>query len=142
MPITFVERELGDSKMSQRIVIEALLRTTAWGIAHRAGQLRDLASRRRAVTPLRLRRGLPLVLFTILAVGLPILEFWLPVQVGQAIGVLPTILLLVVIAGLGGWLISTTGSASLEGAERVHQGSRADRRTRPTPSSSWSAACC
>ena len=36
VPITFVERELGDSKMSQRIVIEALLRTTAWGIAHRA----------------------------------------------------------------------------------------------------------
>ena len=33
VPITFVEREHGDSKMSQRIVIEALLRTTAWGIA-------------------------------------------------------------------------------------------------------------
>ena len=51
VPITFVERELGDSKMSQRIVIEALLRTTAWGVAHRAGQLRNLARRRRAVTP-------------------------------------------------------------------------------------------
>ena len=44
VPITFVEREHGDSKMSQRIVIEALLRTTAWGIAHRANQLRSLAA--------------------------------------------------------------------------------------------------
>jgi dolichol-phosphate mannosyltransferase len=46
VPITFVEREYGDSKMSQRIVIEALVRTTAWGIAHRANQLRSLGRRR------------------------------------------------------------------------------------------------
>jgi dolichol-phosphate mannosyltransferase len=46
VPITFVEREHGDSKMSQRIVIEALLRTTAWGIAHRANQLRSLGRKR------------------------------------------------------------------------------------------------
>ena len=31
VPITFVERELGDSKMSQKIVVEALVRTTLWG---------------------------------------------------------------------------------------------------------------
>ena len=31
VPITFVERERGDSKMSQKIVIEALIRTTLWG---------------------------------------------------------------------------------------------------------------
>lgn len=47
VPITFVERERGDSKMSRAIVIEALLRTTLWGVAHRSGQLRDLAERRR-----------------------------------------------------------------------------------------------
>jgi dolichol-phosphate mannosyltransferase len=46
VPITFVEREHGVSKMSQRIVVEALLRTTAWGIAHRAGQLRSLGRER------------------------------------------------------------------------------------------------
>jgi dolichol-phosphate mannosyltransferase len=46
VPITFVEREHGDSKMSQRIVIEALLRTTAWGIAHRTNQLRSLGRKR------------------------------------------------------------------------------------------------
>ncbi len=43
VPITFIEREYGDSKMSQRIVIEALLRTTLWGIAYRARQLLRLA---------------------------------------------------------------------------------------------------
>jgi UPF0716 protein FxsA len=59
---------------------------------------------------LRLRRGLPLVLFTILAVGLPILEVWLLIQVGQAIGVLPTVILLIVIGGLGGWLMRHQGA--------------------------------
>ena len=38
VPITFVERERGQSKMSGSIVIEALLKTTAWGISHRAKQ--------------------------------------------------------------------------------------------------------
>ncbi|MGD7707849.1 polyprenol monophosphomannose synthase [Microlunatus sp. Y2014] len=41
VPITFVERERGNSKMSKAIFIEALIRTTLWGIAHRAEQLRD-----------------------------------------------------------------------------------------------------
>ncbi|MFP5283156.1 MAG: polyprenol monophosphomannose synthase [Actinomycetes bacterium] len=47
VPITFVEREYGDSKMSQKIVAEALVLTTLWGLKHRAGQLRRLAARRR-----------------------------------------------------------------------------------------------
>ncbi len=33
VPIEFVERELGASKMSQRIVIEAMLQVTRWGFA-------------------------------------------------------------------------------------------------------------
>jgi len=49
VPITFVEREHGVSKMSRRIVIEALLLTTLWGIRHRAEQLRTLVQRRTAV---------------------------------------------------------------------------------------------
>ena len=40
VPIEFVEREFGDSKMSRNIVIEALIRTTLWGVEHRFGQLR------------------------------------------------------------------------------------------------------
>ncbi|MDN5763874.1 MAG: polyprenol monophosphomannose synthase [Microlunatus sp.] len=47
VPITFVEREYGQSKMSQRIVVEALVLTTWWGVKHRAGQLRGLVGRRR-----------------------------------------------------------------------------------------------
>ncbi|MGW8953623.1 polyprenol monophosphomannose synthase [Streptomyces sp. NPDC055709] len=39
VPITFVERELGDSKMSRDIVVEALWRVTAWGIGARAGKI-------------------------------------------------------------------------------------------------------
>ena len=39
VPITFVERELGASKMSQRIVVEALLRVGLWGVKYRARQL-------------------------------------------------------------------------------------------------------
>jgi dolichol-phosphate mannosyltransferase len=40
VPIIFVERERGDSKMSRKIVVEALVLTTLWGIKHRADQLR------------------------------------------------------------------------------------------------------
>ena len=50
VPITFVEREHGVSKMSQRIVVEALLLTTLWGVKHRAGQLRSLARPTAAVS--------------------------------------------------------------------------------------------
>ncbi len=48
VPITFVERRYGDSKMSQRIVVEALFRTTMWGIAHRAHQVTSLGRRERS----------------------------------------------------------------------------------------------
>lgn len=52
VPITFVERERGDSKMSRSIVIEALIRTTLWGVDYRLGQLRRLVSKSpRQVTP-------------------------------------------------------------------------------------------
>ncbi len=46
VPITFAERERGESKMNGAIVREALLRTTAWGIRHRAAQARRLGRRR------------------------------------------------------------------------------------------------
>ncbi|MEV6110195.1 polyprenol monophosphomannose synthase [Streptomyces sp. NPDC051940] len=39
VPITFVERERGDSKMSRDIVVEALWRVTAWGVGTRARQI-------------------------------------------------------------------------------------------------------
>ncbi|MPY36538.1 polyprenol monophosphomannose synthase [Streptomyces adustus] len=39
VPITFVERELGDSKMSKDILVEALWRVTAWGVGERVGKI-------------------------------------------------------------------------------------------------------
>jgi dolichol-phosphate mannosyltransferase len=50
VPITFIEREYGASKMSKRIVIEALLLTTLWGVDHRAKQLRGLLARKKVLT--------------------------------------------------------------------------------------------
>ena len=50
VPITFIEREYGDSKMSKRIVVEALVLTTSWGVAHRAKQLRELVTKRKVLT--------------------------------------------------------------------------------------------
>lgn len=50
VPIEFVERQVGDSKMSQDIVRESVRRITGWGAAHRAQQLaarvRDLRRHR------------------------------------------------------------------------------------------------
>jgi dolichol-phosphate mannosyltransferase len=40
VPIDFIEREHGSSKMSGQIVIEALLRTTGWGVKYRLSQLK------------------------------------------------------------------------------------------------------
>ncbi len=47
VPITFVERELGNSKMSSAIVAEAMMLTTRWGIRYRVGQLKSLFRGRR-----------------------------------------------------------------------------------------------
>lgn len=46
VPISFVERAEGVSKMSRAIITEALVRTTVWGLTHRARQLTTLLRRR------------------------------------------------------------------------------------------------
>ncbi len=43
VPITFVEREVGTSKMSRRIVTEALWRVTVWGAERRLNQIRNIS---------------------------------------------------------------------------------------------------
>jgi dolichol-phosphate mannosyltransferase len=53
VPITFVEREYGVSKMSRTIVAEALWQVTTWGAKHRLDQIRALlrpGSRRAAAS--------------------------------------------------------------------------------------------
>jgi dolichol-phosphate mannosyltransferase len=47
IPITFAERERGESKMSGAIVREALLRVTQWGAAYRTQQVKTAWKRRR-----------------------------------------------------------------------------------------------
>jgi dolichol-phosphate mannosyltransferase len=42
VPITFSERVVGESKMSRRIVAEALFNVSRWGLTHRARQLLGL----------------------------------------------------------------------------------------------------
>jgi dolichol-phosphate mannosyltransferase len=48
VPIEFVERELGDSKMSQRIVVEALWRVTVWGAQDKSAKARKLLAGKRS----------------------------------------------------------------------------------------------
>jgi len=45
VPITFVERERGESKMSGDIVREAFWKVTKWGLAYRGSQLRNAVRR-------------------------------------------------------------------------------------------------
>lgn len=47
IPITFVERQIGTSKMSRGIVTEALWRVTQWGAVHRWNQARAALRTRR-----------------------------------------------------------------------------------------------
>jgi dolichol-phosphate mannosyltransferase len=47
VPITFVEREVGVSKMGKDIVREALTSVTRWGVEHRLEQVRRAGSRLR-----------------------------------------------------------------------------------------------
>lgn len=44
VPITFVEREIGTSKMSRKIVTEALWRVTVWGAERKVRQLKNFFS--------------------------------------------------------------------------------------------------
>ena len=48
VPITFVERTAGTSKMSRTIVFEALWRVTVWGLDDRVSKFRRKAQRKRA----------------------------------------------------------------------------------------------
>ena len=50
VPITFVERTAGTSKMSQRIVVEALWRVTCWGVDDKLARVRGKAARNGAPT--------------------------------------------------------------------------------------------
>ncbi|MBA2698802.1 MAG: FxsA family protein [Nocardioidaceae bacterium] len=56
---------------------------------------------------------MPLILFA-LFVGLPIVEIYIIIQVGQQIGAIPTLVLLIVESLLGGWLVKREGRRAWE----------------------------
>ena len=58
---------------------------------------------------MRLRGGLPLALLVVLLVAVPVAEIYLLVQLGQRIGGPLTVLLLVVEALVGAWLVRREG---------------------------------
>ena len=41
VPITFIERTLGKSKMSSEIVLEAMMKVSKWGITRVVSRLRE-----------------------------------------------------------------------------------------------------
>jgi UPF0716 protein FxsA len=59
---------------------------------------------------MRLRHGWPLVLLAVLLIAIPILEVWVLVKVGQQIGLLPTVLILILQAIVGVLLMRHEGS--------------------------------
>ncbi|MDQ1512276.1 MAG: protein FxsA [Microbacteriaceae bacterium] len=73
---------------------------------------------------MKLRSGWPLALFVVLLVAVPILEVYVLVQVGQRIGVGPTILILVLEAVLGGWLMRREGARTWRALDGAFRGGR------------------
>jgi UPF0716 protein FxsA len=57
----------------------------------------------------RLKRGWPLLLLILILVGLPILEFWILIQVAQQVGLWPMLATLVIHAVGGGLLMRYEG---------------------------------
>jgi len=43
VPITFTEREIGESKLDGSFVKDSLVEVTRWGVRHRAGQAAEIA---------------------------------------------------------------------------------------------------
>jgi len=52
---------------------------------------------------------MPLLILLVIFVGMPILEIYVIIQVGQQIGAAPTVLLLIVESLIGGWLVKREG---------------------------------
>lgn len=73
---------------------------------------------------MKLRSGWPLALFVVLLVAIPIFEVYVLVQVGQRIGVVPTVLILVAEAVLGGWLTRREGGRAWRALDAAFRSGR------------------
>jgi UPF0716 protein FxsA len=66
----------------------------------------------------------PIGLFLIIFVGAPLLELYVLIEVGSQIGASWTILLSILTAALGGWLVRTQGfSVAFRAQQQMQQGS-------------------
>jgi UPF0716 protein FxsA len=70
---------------------------------------------------------MPLILF-LLFIALPILEIYVVIQVGQQIGALPTLLLLVADALIGAWLVKREGRRAWDALSEAFQAGQAPGR--------------
>ena len=70
------------------------------------------------------RSGWVLPLLLVLLVAVPIAEVWLLLQVGRQIGLLPTLVLLVGTAALGGWLLRREGTRAWRALNAAFDGGR------------------
>ena len=129
VPIEFVERVRGDSKMSGRVALESLRRVTAWGLRER----RDAAERHTGGGhELRLRpdaaayAAAALTAWVLVAafVAVPILEIYVIIQVGQVIGAWWTILLLIADSIFGSWLVRREGRRAWQALTTTLQSGR------------------
>ena len=94
VPIEFVERVRGDSKMSGAVAVESLRRITRWGLSER-GRSRYAARLAEAAHERRRGAGGPGWSWSPLFIGVPLVEIFVLIQVGQVIGPWWTILLLI-----------------------------------------------
>lgn len=73
---------------------------------------------------MRLRGGLPLALLLVLLVAVPVAEIYLLLQVGHRIGAPLTVLLLVVEAVVGAWLVRREGRRAWRALDGAFRGGR------------------
>ena len=117
VPIEFVERVRGDSKMSGAIVARVAAPDHPVGAAeHRRPAARRCSAaagargQAAAMSRLRPRRSMRCWSLLVLFVVVPVVEIYVLIQVGQAIGAWWTILLLIADSILGAWLIRREGA--------------------------------
>ena len=121
VPIEFVERVRGDSKMTRDVATESLRRITRWGLCGASPPASRAAlppsgvkhPRRLLVEPLEgrvMKRKFPWWLLLAAFVLVPLVEIYVIIQVGQVIGAWWTILLLIADSMLGSWLVKREGA--------------------------------
>ena len=130
VPIEFVERVRGDSKMSGAVARESLRRITVWGLqrARRAGTPRGPAGAPAPAMTARRRTRRPAGSCSSPSSVVPLLEIYVLIQVGQVIGAWWTIALLLADAILGAWLIRREGGRAWQSLTTSLQSGRMPAR--------------